>query len=141
MSVEIVGKLEDGVTAGHKHGPSGDNIRTTAPKDNGGTGEHFSPTDLMATSLGACMTTIMALWARSRDYNLDGVRYRVEKHMSAEAPRRIVKLPVEIWVPNDVAEADRASLENAAVNCPVSNSIGKDIEVNATFHYVPRAEL
>lgn len=141
MSVEIVGQLQDGVTAGHTHGPSQDNIRTTAPKDNGGTGEHFSPTDLMATSLGACMTTIMALWARTRDYNLDGVRYRVEKHMSAELPRRICKLPVQIWVPDDVAEKDRASLEKAAVNCPVSNSISEGIEVNVEFHYVPRGEL
>ena len=141
MSVEIQGNLENGVTAGHQHGPSGDKIRTTAPKDNGGTGENFSPTDLMATSVAACMTTIMALWARGREYNLDGVRYRVEKHMSSDTPRRIVKLPIEIWVPDDVAESDRASLENAAVNCPVSNSISKDIDVNVTFHYVPRAEL
>ena len=141
MSVEIQGNLENGVTASHQHGPSGDKIRTTAPKDNGGTGENFSPTDLMATSVAACMTTIMALWARGREYNLDGVRYRVEKHMSSDTPRRIVKLPIEIWVPDDVAESDRASLENAAVNCPVSNSISKDIDVNVTFHYVPRAEL
>ena len=141
MSVEIVGQLKDGVTAGHQHGPSADKIQTTAPKDNGGTGENFSPTDLMATSLGACMTTIMALWARSRDYNLDGTRYRVEKHMSAEAPRRIVKLPLEVWVPDDVAEEDRASLEQAAVNCPVAKSIHARIEVNVQFHYVPRADL
>lgn len=141
MSVEITGRLEDGVSAAHLHGPSQDKINTTAPKDNGGTGEHFSPTDLLATSLAACMTTIMALWARGREYNLDGVHYRIEKHMSTDAPRRIVRLPIEIWVPSTVAEADRPSLEEAAVNCPVAKSVAGAIEVPVQFHYVNPAEL
>ena len=42
MGVEITGKLTDGVTASHTHGPSNDTLATTAPKDNGGTGEHFT---------------------------------------------------------------------------------------------------
>ena len=52
MAVRINGSLTDGLTGEHEHGPSGDKLRTTAPKDNGGTGAHFSPTDLLATSLG-----------------------------------------------------------------------------------------
>ena len=99
MGVKITGKLTDGVTASHTHGPSNDTLATTAPKDNGGTGEHFSPTDLLTTGYAACTTTIMALWARPRGYDLDGVQYSVEKIMSAETPRRIVGLPMTIKVP------------------------------------------
>ena len=78
MGVEITGKLTDGVTASHTHGPSNDTLATTAPKDNGGTGEHFSPTDLLTTGYAACTTTLWR-WARPRGYGLDGVQYSVEK--------------------------------------------------------------
>ena len=45
------------------HGPSGGSLVTDAPLDNHGKGESFSPTDLVATALGACMMTIMGIVA------------------------------------------------------------------------------
>ncbi len=48
------------------HTRSGEQISTDAPVDNQGKGEFFSPTDLLATSLGACMVTIMGISAQKR---------------------------------------------------------------------------
>ena len=141
MGVRITGKLIDGVTASHTHGPSNDTLATTAPKDNGGTGEHFSPTDLLTTGYAACTTTIMALWARPRGYNLDGVQYSVEKIMSAETPRRIVGLPMTVKVPDDIPAEERDSLETAAKSCPVALSIHPEIDTSITFEYVSRESL
>src|SRR5207247_3819403 len=45
------------------HGPSHAKIATDAPTDNKGTGEAFSPTDLVATAPGTCMSTILAMAA------------------------------------------------------------------------------
>ena len=45
------------------HGPSGTAIHTDAPVDNHGKGEAFSPTDLLAAALPACMMTIIGIVA------------------------------------------------------------------------------
>lgn len=45
------------------HGSSGQQLVTDAPVDNHGRGEAFSPTDLVAAGLGACMMTIIGIVA------------------------------------------------------------------------------
>ena len=47
------------------HLQSGTIIETDAPTDNQGKGERFSPTDLTATSLAACMVTTMGVKKRT----------------------------------------------------------------------------
>ena len=39
-------------------------------------------TDLVATALGTCMATIMGIYARQRDFSLDGMRLEVTKEMT-----------------------------------------------------------
>ena len=53
------------------HLQSGQQIITDAPTDNQGKGEAFSPTDLLATSLGSCMLTIMGITANRHQINLE----------------------------------------------------------------------
>ena len=43
------------------HLKSGQTLLTDAPTDNHGLGEAFSPTDLLSTSLAACVMTIMGI--------------------------------------------------------------------------------
>src|SRR6266478_2921762 len=54
------------------HGPSHAKIATDAPTDNKGKGEAFSPTDLVATALGTCMSTILAMAAREHGLEVKG---------------------------------------------------------------------
>lgn len=117
------------------HGPSGCELVTDAPVDNQGRGESFSPTDLVATALGSCIATIMGIYARKHDLDLSGMKIRVEKHMSTDTPRRIVRLPVTIDVPISLSDRHRAAIENAAGHCPVHQSIRADIESPFEFRY------
>ena len=73
-----------------EHGPSGAKITTAAPVDNQGDGSSFSPTDLCAASLGACMLTVMGIVAERDGIDFSTCRFTLEKHMQTD-PRRIAK--------------------------------------------------
>lgn len=115
------------------HGPSGTKLITDAPVDNQGKGESFSPTDLVATALGACMLTIMGIVAQRQNIDLSGTTVKVTKEMVATPLRRIGRLGVTIHVPRDLGEDDRKRLENAAYTCPVHKSLLTEVETPVTF--------
>ena len=115
------------------HGPSGTALSTDAPKDNQGRGESFSPTDLLATALGTCMLTVMAIAARTLSLDMAGATATVEKEMTTAAPRRIASLAVRIHVPGAMGAEDRLKLERAAHTCPVHKSLHPDVAVPIEF--------
>ena len=118
------------------HGPSDKIIETDAPKDNHGRGLAFSPTDLTTASFASCMVTTMAIVARTKlGFDLPGVRWEVTKEMSADAPRRIVRLTTQIWLPFPKSKDPEGLLEKAALNCPVHHSLHPAIERPVTFHW------
>ena len=118
-----------------QHGPSKTEIATDAPVDNKGRGESFSPTDLVATALGTCMSTILAMAAEEHGLNVKGMTVSISKEMSKDAPRRIVALPSEVHIPLPASTPQRALLENAALNCPVHKSLPPDIERPTKFFW------
>ncbi|HEY0152537.1 MAG TPA: OsmC family protein, partial [Longimicrobium sp.] len=64
MAVEITGSYAGNLKTELRHTPSGALLQTAAPRDNMGDGSSFSPTDLLAASLGSCMVTTMAIVAQ-----------------------------------------------------------------------------
>jgi len=95
------------------HQPSGREITTDAPVDNHGRGESFSPTDLLATALASCISTIMGIYAdRHEDLNLNGLKIKIEKHMSTES-----------------------ALEEIVQHCPVHRSLDPNIQTPVVFCY------
>ncbi len=117
------------------HTPSESSISTTAPVDNGGKGTTFSPTDLVAGALAACMATIMGKVAERKNLPLEGMSISVNKEMSA-SPRRIAKLEVTINVPLPENHPDKELLVNAAMTCPVHGSLHPDIEIPINWNWV-----
>lgn len=118
------------------HESSGTVITTDAPVDNEGRGESFSPTDLAATSLGACMLTIMGIAARKHGVDLGETRVKVLKEMTAQLPRRIAKLTVVFTIPLPASHEKRGMLESAARSCPVHLSLHPDVVQEMRFDWV-----
>lgn len=135
--VEITGEYVGELRCQLKHGPSGTVIETDAPADNHGRAERFSPTDLIASALITCMTTTMAIKTRDRGWKFEGTHMRVEKHMSAEPPRRITRLPVEVWIQCDaeLGPSERTEIEKILRECPVYKSIHPDIETPLRIYW------
>lgn len=117
------------------HGPSKTQLVTDAPVDNMGKGESFSPTDLVATALGACMLTIMGIVAQRDNIDLSGTTVKVGKEMVTSPIRRIGKLTVEIHVPHDISPEQQQKLQNAAHTCPVHKSLHPDVQTPITFRF------
>jgi uncharacterized OsmC-like protein len=133
--VEINAVYEGNLRCSATHGPSGSKIETDAPVDNCGKGERFSPTDLAASSLGLCMMTIMGIYAEKNGVDLGRTTARVLKEMTAEPPRRIAKLTVEIAVPLSGDHPRREAIERAAMSCPVFLSLHPEIEKDVHFSW------
>ena len=137
MAVEINLVYEGQLRCAATHGPSGATLATDAPVDNHGKGESFSPTDLVATALGACVMTIMGIVAERNQIDLTGTRIHVTKEMVQQPIRRIGRLPVTVTIPADqaakVSVTDRTRLESAARHCPVHQSLHPDIDSPIEF--------
>ena len=116
------------------HGPPGPKLTTAAPVDNHGDGSSFSPTDLVAGALGACMLTILGILARRHELDLAGSHFRVAKYM-VDGPRRIGSLPVTLHLPSHLSPAHRQMFERAALHCPVHRSLGDGVDMPVQFIY------
>lgn len=117
------------------HLKSGQQIITDAPTDNNGKGEAFSPTDLLATSLGCCMITVMGILAKRNAINLDETKAEILKVMAAN-PRRVSEINVDIHFPkNNYSQKEKELLENTALTCPVAKSLHPDIKQKIRFYF------
>jgi putative redox protein len=134
MAVEISGEYTGGLKMELTHGPSAVRLATAAPADNQGDGSSFSPTDLLAASLGACMVTTMAIVARRDGIHFGTAGFRLEKHMQSD-PRRVAAVPIRVRMPPGLSSGQRARLEHAARTCPVARSLDPAIEQAVTFTY------
>ena len=115
------------------HVRSGKQIITDAPPDNQGKGEAFSPTDLLAASLGSCMLTLMGIAARNHKFDIDGTTIEVTKIMAAD-PRRVIEIKVEFSLPDkNYSESHLRLLRHAAVTCPVALSLNPEIKQQVIF--------
>jgi putative redox protein len=117
------------------HLRSGEKVLTDAPPDNQGKGAYFSPSDLLAASLGSCMLTIMGIAARTHGINIDKAEVRITKIMASD-PRRVSEIQIIFDMPaRHYSDREKSILSNAAINCPVAKSIHPDIKQQLTFNY------
>ena len=134
VNIEYIGELRTRA----RHMRSGDEFITDAPVDNQGKGEAFSPTDLLATSLGTCAVTTMGIAANAHGFNIDGTIVRVTKIMVSE-PRRVGEIVVEFDFPaKDYTDKQKELIKRTAEHCPVNKSLHPDVKQTFVFNFGDR---
>ena len=117
-----------------EHLQSGNRIKTDAPLDHCGKGENFSPTDLLATSLGSCLLTIMAIKASSKGWELKNISLNIEKIMTKNKERKIEQLIIDIYIPEGLSKEKLEFIKNASKDCPVTRNLSESLNLQINWH-------
>ena len=119
-----------------KHSHSGSVIYTDAPKDHDGEGKDFAPTDLLASSLGTCVITIMGIEAKRRGWKLGKIKVDVYKIMTSEGARKIKTLVLEIFMPSELDSEKYKILQRTAEDCPVKLNLEGSVDIKLNWHQI-----
>ena len=112
-----------------EHIASGTKIATDAPVDNKGKGEFFSPTDLVATALGSCASTIMGIYCQEHNILFNHAEVEVTKIMASH-PRRIETIVLEIDLTgNNWDDKTAQKVIQAGKTCPVAKTLGDNVNI------------
>ena len=104
---------------------------TDQPEHLGGEGSAPSPHELLPAALAACVTVTLAMYGRTKGWDLGEVTVDVDYDHSS-TPR---VFSVDVRLTGELDEAQLERLEKVAAACPVRRSIESGIE------FVDRLEL
>lgn len=124
FSVKYLGDLRCQAT----HTPSGATFVTDAMKDQ----EGISPTDLLAASLATCTASMMGMFAKNHQIDIDGMEMSVERIMN-ETTHQIQKIVLTVTFLNPISDLDQQKLTAAAKGCPVKKALIPDLEIELVF--------
>ena len=94
-------------------------ISTDVPERLGGTDCAPSPHELLAAMLASCVSTMIGMYARARDWDLPDVSVAVE-YESSVTPRHV---EVTLNLPEGLTADQIAGLRRVADTCPVKRAL------------------
>jgi putative redox protein len=100
-----------------------------------GSGEEFSPTNLVEAALGGCMLIAMGTLAMRHAIDLTGAQIDVDITATDKPIMRFQSVKVRVTMPAGLSKTDRTKLERAAEGCPIKHSFASDIPLTVTYTY------
>jgi len=101
-------------------------ITTDEPERLGGTDTAPTPHELLAATLASCVSTMIMLYGRHRDWDLRDVSVDVD-YDADTTPR---KVDITVHLPDGLTADQTRRLERVANTCPVRRAL----ETGFTFH-------
>ena len=98
---------------------------TDEPEAVGGDGSAPSPHELLPAALASCISTVLVMYARTREWDLGDVSVDVDYDQRA-TPRRF---DVTVALSGDLTPEQLARLEKVAASCPVRRSLEAGFEI------------
>jgi putative redox protein len=116
LTVEHLGDVQFELQArGHR-------IICDQPVESGGYDEGMTPPELLLASLGSCAGYHAQEYLRSRNLAPSGTRVRVTAD-KVKGPARLDNFHIEVDVPADLSQRDRAGIERAVHRCLIHNTL------------------
>lgn len=119
------------------HLASGQAVIMDAPTDNHGLGQAFSPTDLVATSLGACIVTTLGIVIQQGRLPELEMKCDITKTMG-DGPRVISRIEINLYIhapSGPLSDEQKVIIERIAHTCPVAKSLHPDLNQKVNFFY------
>jgi putative redox protein len=105
-------------------------LLTDEPTGVGGDDEAPAPHELLPASLAACISTTIAMYARTKEWDLGDVRVDVDYDQKA-TPRHFT---VDIHLGGHLSADQLARLEKVAATCPVRRSLEAGVTIEERVH-------
>lgn len=117
------------------HLPSGTKLVTDSPVDNPEKGEGFSPTDLCAVALAACILSVLGIYGEKHRIDLTGIEAEISKEMTDE-PRRIGRIDIIVNMPpKNYSAKEKVIFPRVANSCAVHYSLSEQVVQNIVFNW------
>jgi putative redox protein len=100
--------------------------------DDGGRGAGFSPAELLAGCLGACMAMTVQTYCDSNGYTDGDVGVSLTLELAAE-PKRVGAVAIDIELPNGVPEDRREAIKRLVEGCPIQETFNHPPTVDVEF--------
>lgn len=108
--------------------PSGNVIIADEPLESGGKDLGFSPTELLASSLAACTSATLRIYADKKGWNLEEVKLEIDLIHDDDANKTVIHRKIELF--GNLDEKQRERLLKVANACPVHRILTNPIEIN-----------
>ena len=105
-------------------------VETDEPQSVGGEDTAPAPHELLGAALASCVSTTIAMYARTKGWELGDALVEVE-YDAHSSPRRF---RVDIRLPGDYDADQIARLERAAATCPVRRSLEAGFAIEEHVH-------
>ncbi len=98
------------------------------PADNGGTGQGFSPHQLLAAALGACTNATLRMYADRKEWPVETIDTEVV--IAHGESFDITNIQRHIRFTGDLDETQRARLLQIAERCPIHRTLSGSITID-----------
>jgi len=103
------------------------------PPNNGGQDLGMTPPELLLASLGSCAAFYAVAYLKKKGILREGVEVSAFAE-KASAPARLHPIRIEVSVPGDLSDADRAGVEEAVHHCLIHNTLLHPPAITIAIH-------
>lgn len=108
--------------------PSGNVVISDEPLEMGGKNLGFSPKELLASSLAACTSATLRMYADQKGWDLREVKLQIDLERDEEANKTVIHRKMQLF--GNLDEKQRERLFKVANACPVHKILTNPIEIN-----------